>query len=128
MRRATPGFLAEAVALYHVRLLTRQVLWRAQRDARPELSKRARMCWSTLDSGDAHATSEILRGCAAGRSGAALVNDPELWCWMNRPRRSNPVGGAGEGMLLARSGPARRLLSSHMLSEIELICDRVRFW
>jgi ABC-2 type transport system ATP-binding protein len=59
----------------------------------------------------------------------ALVNDPELLLLDEPTSALDPLGRVAvrELLLAARSAGKSVFLSSHLLSEIELICDRVAF-
>src|SRR5205823_8538534 len=127
------GFLAEAVALYHRTALDAVKFYGALNGMRePELSKRARLVLEQVGlSEDANRNiGKFSRGMLQ-RVGLAqaLVNDPELLILDEPTSALDPLSRLKmrELLLQHRSRGKSIFLSSHQLSEIELICDRVIF-
>jgi ABC-2 type transport system ATP-binding protein len=129
--RARVGFLAENVALYHrsaARLIRFYGALNGLRD--PELRQRTAEVLERLDlTNDAgRNASKFSRGMLQ-RVGLAqaLVNDPELLLLDEPTSALDPLGRVAvrELLLSARRAGKTIFLSSHLLSEIELICDRV---
>jgi ABC-2 type transport system ATP-binding protein len=125
------GFLAENVALYHrpaARLLRFYGALNGMHD--PQLARAVRDVLQTLELTDVAARNvgKFSRGMLQ-RAGLAqaLVNDPELLILDEPTSALDPLGrlAVRELLLRARSAGKTILLSSHLLSEIELICDRV---
>ena len=125
------GFLAENVALYNrpVRDLVR--FYGALNSLRdPELAKRTSEVLELLELRDVESrnASKLSRGMLQ-RVGLAqaLVNDPELLILDEPTSALDPLGRVAVRELLIRTRNAGKtvFLSSHLLSEIELICDRV---
>jgi ABC-2 type transport system ATP-binding protein len=129
--RRRVGFLAENVALYHQPADKLVRFYGALNGMRnPELSKR---------------TAEILKQvdleAAAGRNAGkfsrgmlqrvglaqALINDPDLLVLDEPASALDPIGRiqVREIILSARSAGKTVFLSSHLLSEVEQICDRL---
>ncbi len=129
--RRRVGFLAENVALYHMsaaRLVRFYGELNGLRD--PLLRQRTREVLEVLDVA-AEATRNVgkfSRGMLQ-RVGLAqaLVNDPELLLLDEPTSALDPLGRVAVRELLVRARAAGKtvLLSSHLLSEIELICDRI---
>jgi len=131
--RRRVGFLAEAVALYHRTAIDAVRFYGALNGMRePELSKRARIVLEqvglTEDAG--RNIGKFSRGMLQ-RVGLAqaLVNDPDLLVLDEPTSALDPVARVQvrELLLAAKRAGKTVFLSSHMLSEIELICDRVAF-
>lgn len=129
--RARVGFLAENVAFYHrpaERLVRFYGALNGMRD--PELRRRTRDVLQTVDLWDVaeRNAGKFSRGMLQ-RVGLAqaLVNDPELLVLDEPTSALDPLGRVAvrELFVAARSAGKTIFLSSHMLSEIELICDRV---
>jgi ABC-2 type transport system ATP-binding protein len=129
--RRRVGFLAENVAFYHrpaevlVRLYGRL---NGVRD--PELARRTKDLLDTLDLREVSgkAVQKFSRGMLQ-RVGLAqaLVNDPELLI-LDEPTSALDTAGRvtiRELLLRAKAQGKTVFLSSHLLSEIELVCDRV---
>ncbi len=129
--RRRVGFLAENVALYHrpARKLVR--FYGALNGLRdPQLAQAVRDVLETLDLSDVaeRNVGKFSRGMLQ-RVGLAqaLVNDPELLILDEPTSALDPLGRVAVRELLLRARAAGKtiFLSSHLLSEIELICDRV---
>jgi ABC-2 type transport system ATP-binding protein len=125
------GFLAENVALYNrpVKELVRYYgALNGMLD--PELAKRASEVLELLELRDVETrkASKLSRGMLQ-RVGLAqaLVNDPELLILDEPTSALDPLGRVAVRELLVRARNTGKsvFLSSHLLSEIELICDRV---
>jgi ABC-2 type transport system ATP-binding protein len=129
--RARVGFLAENVALYHRsagRLIHFYGALNGLKD--PELRQRTVDVLETLE-----LTQVAERNAAKFSRGMlqrvglaqALVNDPELLLLDEPTSALDPLGRVAvrELLLSARKSGKTVFLSSHLLSEIELICDRV---
>jgi len=131
--RRRVGFLAEAVALYHRTALDAVRFYGALNGMRdPELSKRAGLVLEQVGlAEDGHRNiGKFSRGMLQ-RVGLAqaLVNDPDLLVLDEPTSALDPVARVQvrELLLAAKRAGKTIFLSSHMLSEIELICDRVAF-
>ena len=129
--RARVGFLAENVALYHRPAARLLGFYGALNGLRgPELSRRIREVLETLELSDVaqRNVGKFSRGMLQ-RVGLAqaLINDPELLLLDEPTSALDPLGRVGvrELLLQAKSRGKTVFLSSHLLSEIELICDRV---
>jgi ABC-2 type transport system ATP-binding protein len=129
--RRRVGFLAENVALYHrpaAKLLRFYGALNGMRD--PELGRAVRDVLETLELSDVadRNIGKFSRGMLQ-RVGLAqaLVNDPELLILDEPTSALDPLGRVAvrELLLRARNAGKTIFLSSHLLSEIELICDRV---
>lgn len=129
--RRRVGFLAENVALYH-RPTAHLVRFYGALDglADPQLARAVRDVLETLDLTEVaeRDAGKLSRGMLQ-RVGLAqaLVNDPELLI-LDEPTSSlDPLGRVAVRELLLKFRAAGKtvFLSSHLLSEIELICDRV---
>lgn len=129
--RARVGFLAENVALYHrsaYRLVRFYGALNGMRD--PRLAQRAREVLETVElaSESDRNVGKFSRGMLQ-RVGLAqaLVNDPELLILDEPTSALDPLAriAVREMLLEARRAGKTVFLSSHLLSEIELICDRV---
>lgn len=125
------GFLAENVALYHRpagKLVRFYGALNGMRD--PELAARTRAVLETVElSPDAgRNVGKFSRGMLQ-RVGLAqaLVNDPELLILDEPTSALDPLGRVAVRELLLRMKALGKtiFLSSHLLSEVELICDRV---
>ncbi len=129
--RTQVGFLAENVAFYHrpaERLVRFYGALNGMRD--PGLRRRTRDVLQRLELWDVaeRNAGKFSRGMLQ-RIGLAqaLVNDPELLVLDEPTSALDPLGRVAvrELFLGARAAGKTIFLSSHMLSEIELICDRV---
>jgi len=125
------GFLAENVALYHrpVRKLIR-FYGGLNRMRDPELARRVREVIEQLDLvevADRNA-GKLSRGMLQ-RAGLAqaLVNDPELVILDEPTSALDPAARVAvrELLLTLKARGKTIFLSSHMLSEVEAVCDRV---
>jgi len=129
--RKRVGFLAENVALYH-RPAGKLVRWygalNGMRD--PQLRQRTLEVLKQLDleSVAVRNTGKFSRGMLQ-RVGLAqaLVNDPDLLVLDEPTSALDPLGriAVREILLQARRAGKTVFLSSHMLSEVEQICDRL---
>ena len=125
------GFLAEQVAFYHRparRLLRFYAALNRLRD--PQLARAVHDVLETLDLTDVadRNVGKFSRGMLQRVALAqALVNDPELLILDEPTSALDPLGRVAVRELLLRARQAGKtiFLSSHLLSEIELICDRV---
>jgi ABC-2 type transport system ATP-binding protein len=129
--RRRVGFLAENVALYHrpaSRLLRFYGALSGLRD--PELSAATRTMLGRLELSDVAArnTGKFSRGMLQ-RVGLAqaMINDPDLLILDEPTSALDPLGRVAvrELLLQARKVGKTIFISSHLLSEIELICDRI---
>ena len=129
--RARVGFLAENVALYHrpARKLVR--FYGALNGLRdPELGQRVQQVLETMELEDVEDRNvgKFSRGMLQ-RVGLAqaLVNDPELLILDEPTSALDPLARVAvrELLLSAKRAGKTVFLSSHLLSEIESICDRV---
>jgi ABC-2 type transport system ATP-binding protein len=129
--RKRVGFLAENVALFHrpVKKLIR--FYGALNGMRePKLGRRVGEVLDLLDLREVENrnASKLSRGMLQ-RVGLAqaLVNDPELLILDEPTSALDPLGRVAVRELLLRMRAQGKtiFLSSHLLSEIELICDRV---
>jgi len=129
--RKRVGFLAENVALYNRPVKDLVRFYGALNGMRdPELAKRSHEVLELLEASDVEKrnASQLSRGMLQ-RVGLAqaLVNDPELLILDEPTSALDPLGRVAVRELLVRARSAGKsvFLSSHLLSEIELICDRV---
>jgi ABC-2 type transport system ATP-binding protein len=129
--RRRVGFLAENVALYHRPAANLLRFYGALNGLRgPQLARAVRDVLETLElTGVADRNvGKFSRGMLQ-RVGLAqaLVNDPELLILDEPASALDPLGRVAvrELLLQARHAGKTIFLSSHLLSEIELICDRV---
>jgi ABC-2 type transport system ATP-binding protein len=129
--RRRVGFLAENVALYHrpaAKLLRFYGALNGLRD--PQLARAVRDVLETLELNDVadRNIGKFSRGMLQ-RVGLAqaLVNDPDLLILDEPTSALDPLGRVAVRELLLRARHAGKtvFLSSHLLSEVELICDRV---
>jgi ABC-2 type transport system ATP-binding protein len=129
--RRRVGFLAESVALYH-RRAERLVRFYGALNGMggTDLEKRARQALEIVGLGD-HAkrnAGKFSRGMMQ-RVGLAqaIVNDPELLILDEPTSALDPLARVmvRELLLNARNAGKTIFLSSHLLSEVELVCDRV---
>jgi ABC-2 type transport system ATP-binding protein len=129
--RRRVGFLAESVALYH-RRAERLVRFYGALNGMggTNLEKRARQALEIVGLGD-HAkrnAGKFSRGMMQ-RVGLAqaVVNDPELLILDEPTSALDPLARVmvRELLLNARNAGKTIFLSSHLLSEVELVCDRV---
>ncbi|MBV9573349.1 MAG: ABC transporter ATP-binding protein [Acidobacteriales bacterium] len=129
--RRRVGFLAENVALYH-RRAERLVRFYGALSGMggPSLSKRSREVLELvgLESQSNRNVGKFSRGMLQ-RTGCAqaLVNDPELLILDEPTSALDPLARVAvrELLLHSRAQGKTIFLSSHLLSEVELICDRV---
>jgi ABC-2 type transport system ATP-binding protein len=129
--RRRVGFLPENVALYHRPAERLVEFYGALNGANgPDLARRTREVLELLEL-DAERTRNVgkfSRGMVQ-RVGLAqaLVNDPELLILDEPTSALDPLGRIAVRELLVRERNRGKtvFLSSHMLSEIELICDRI---
>lgn len=129
--RRRVGFLAENVALYH-RPAARLVRFYGALNglADPELARAVRDVLDTLELAEVRDRNvgKFSRGMLQ-RVGLAqaLVNDPELLILDEPTSALDPLGRVAVRELLLRARAAGKtiFLSSHLLSEIELVCDRI---
>ena len=129
--RKRVGFLAENVALYNRPVKDLVRFYGALNGMRdPELAKRVSEVLELLELRDVETrkASKLSRGMLQ-RVGLAqaLVNDPELLILDEPTSALDPLGRVAVRELLVRARSAGKsvFLSSHLLSEIELVCDRV---
>jgi len=129
--RRRVGFLAENVALYHRRAGTALRFYGGLSGLRgPALARAAR---AALDAVDMQAESgrnlgQFSRGMMQRMGLAqALVNDPELLILDEPTSALDPAARVAVRELLLRCRDQGKtvFLSSHLLSEVELVCDRV---
>jgi ABC-2 type transport system ATP-binding protein len=129
--RRRVGFLAENVALYHRpagRLIRFYGALNGMRD--PELARRTREVLELLELQDVSERNvgKLSRGMLQ-RIGLAqaLVNDPDLLILDEPTSALDPLGRVAvrELLLAARNAGKTIFLSSHMLSEIELVSNRI---
>lgn len=129
--RRRVGFLAENVALYH-RQATRLVQFYGGLNGMggPRLRQRVRQVLELVNlSGDAERNVGSFSRGMLQRIGLAqaLVNDPELLILDEPTSALDPIARViiRELLLRLKSEGKTVLLSSHLLSEVELVCDRV---
>ncbi len=129
--RARVGFLAENVALYHRPALKLIRFYGALNRLRdPELARHARAVLEVMELETVwdRNVGKFSRGMLQ-RVGLAqaLVNDPELLILDEPTSALDPLARVAVRELLLSAKRAGRtvFLSSHLLSEIESICDRV---
>ena len=129
--RKRVGFLAENVALYHRPVKKLISFYGALNGMRgSELSRRVGKVLDLLELRDVETrnASKLSRGMLQ-RVGLAqaLVNDPELLILDEPTSALDPLGRVAVRELLLRMRAQGKtiFLSSHLLSEIELICDRI---
>jgi ABC-2 type transport system ATP-binding protein len=129
--RLRVGFLGENVALYHRpadRLLRFYGALNGMRD--PELARRVRTVLEEVDlaAESRRNVGKFSRGMQQRMGLAqALVSDPELLVLDEPTSALDPLARVAVRELLLRARAAGKtvFLSSHQLSEVELICDRV---
>ena len=129
--RRKVGFLSENVALYHRRagkLLRFYGELNGMRD--PELRRRTQEMLKQVQLEDAATRNagKFSRGMLQRLGIAqALINDPELVILDEPTSALDPIGRVQvrEMMLRARRAGKTVFLSSHLLSEVEQICDRI---
>jgi ABC-2 type transport system ATP-binding protein len=131
--RRRVGFLAENVALYNLPVERCVRFYGALNGVRdPGLRDRTRALVSELglESVRSRKVGKISRGMLQ-RVGLAqaLVNDPELLVLDEPTSALDPIARVEVRELLLRAKAAGKtiFLSSHLLSEIENVCDRVAF-
>lgn len=129
--RKRVGFLAENVALYHRNVAPLVRFYGALNGlANAALAKRTREVMELLDLIDVEKrnAAKLSRGMMQ-RVGLAqaLVNDPDLLILDEPTSALDPIGRVAVRELLLRMKSLGKtvFLSSHLLSEIELICDRI---
>jgi ABC-2 type transport system ATP-binding protein len=129
--RRKVGFLAENIALFHRPVKSLVRFYGALNGMRdPELGKRTAEALELLDLRDVEQrnASKLSRGMLQ-RVGLAqaLVNDPELLILDEPTSALDPLGRVAVRELLGRMKTEGKtiFLSSHLLSEIELVCDRI---
>jgi len=129
--RRRVGFLAENVALYHRRAESLVRFYGALNGMRGSyLAKRAREALEAVGLQDqaSRNVGKFSRGMLQ-RVGLAqaLVNDPELLILDEPTSALDPLARVAvrELLLKAREDGKTIFLSSHLLSEVELVCDRV---
>jgi ABC-2 type transport system ATP-binding protein len=125
------GFLAENVALYHRKAAKVVRFYGALNGLRdPELARAVRDVLDTLELNEVRDRNvgKFSRGMMQ-RVGLAqaLVNDPELLVLDEPTSALDPLGRVAvrELLLRARASGKTIFLSSHLLSEIESVCDRI---
>jgi ABC-2 type transport system ATP-binding protein len=125
------GFLAENVALYHRQAATLVRFYGALNGMRnPQLRQRTAAMLQELELTDVaeRNAGKFSRGMLQ-RVGLAqaLVNDPELLILDEPASALDPLGRARvrEILLQAKQAGKTIFLSSHLLSEVEQICDRI---
>src|SRR5579883_1653712 len=129
--RARVGFLAENAALYHRPAAKLLRFYGALNGLRPErLRLRCREVLQQVElEMEAHRNVARFSRGMQQRIGLAqaLINDPELLILDEPTSALDPLGRVAvrELLLRARASGKTVFLSSHLLSEIELICDRV---
>ncbi|MGH9556530.1 MAG: ATP-binding cassette domain-containing protein [Terriglobales bacterium] len=129
--RRRVGFLGENVALYHrpaSRLIRFYGALNGMRD--PELARRVREVLEQVDLAveSRRNVGKFSRGMQQRMGLAqALMNDPELLLLDEPTSALDPLARVAVRELLLRARQAGKtvFLSSHQLSEVELICDRV---
>src|SRR5262249_40992961 len=129
--RKRVGFLAENVAFYHRPVFPLLRFYGALNGMpEPELSRRSLEVLELLELTDVRQrnASKLSRGMLQ-RVGLAqaLVNDPELLILDEPTSALDPIGRVAVRELLNRMKARGKtiFLSSHLLSEIELVCDRI---
>lgn len=129
--RRRVGFLAESVALYHRKALKAIRFYGALNGLRdPELARAARDVIESLDLVDVEDRNvgKFSRGMLQ-RVGLAqaLVNDPEFLVLDEPTSALDPLGRVAvrELLLRARDSGKTIFISSHLLSEIAAVCDRI---
>jgi ABC-2 type transport system ATP-binding protein len=129
--RKQVGFLAENVALYHRPVYPLVRFYGALNGMTdPALARRTREVLDLLDLSDVESrnASKLSRGMMQ-RVGLAqaLVNDPDLLILDEPTSALDPLGRVAVRELLLRMRAVGKtiFLSSHLLSEIELVCDRI---
>jgi ABC-2 type transport system ATP-binding protein len=133
LTRRRIGFLSENVALYNVAAEKSVRFYGALNGVRdPGLRERTRSLLGELALADVRSrkVGKLSRGMLQ-RVGLAqaLVNDPELLVLDEPTSALDPVARVEIRELLLRAKAAGKtiFLSSHLLSEVENICDRVAF-
>lgn len=129
--RKRVGFLSENVALYHRPLAKLVRFYGALNGMRdPQLRQRTLQMVEQLDlaASAGRNAGKLSRGMLQ-RAGLAqaLVNDPDLLILDEPASALDPIGRAQvrEILLGARRAEKTVFLSSHLLSEVEQICDRL---
>ncbi len=129
--RARIGFLAENVALYHLpadKLLRFYGTLNGMRPQRLKLRCREALRQVQLESEATRNVAKFSRGMQQ-RIGLAqaLINDPELLILDEPTSALDPLARVAMRELLLEANRAGKtiFLSSHLLSEVEMICHRV---
>lgn len=129
--RRRVGFLAENIALYHRSATTLIRFYGALNGLRdPQLARSVREVIETLELSDVEDRNvgKFSRGMMQ-RVGLAqaLVNDPELLILDEPTSALDPLGRVAvrELLLHAKAAGKTIFLSSHLLSEVESVCDRI---
>jgi ABC-2 type transport system ATP-binding protein len=131
--RRRVGFLAENVALYHRRAERLVRFYGALNGMQgAQLERRAREVIELLGlAADARRNVRQFSRGMLQRAGLAqaLINDPELLILDEPTSALDPHARVAvrELLLQRRNAGTAIFLSSHMLSELELVCDRVAF-
>jgi ABC-2 type transport system ATP-binding protein len=129
--RRKVGFLSENVALYHRRarkLLRFYGELNGMRDPELRLRTQEMLKQVQLEDADDRSAGKFSRGMLQRLGIAqALINDPELIILDEPTSALDPIGRVQvrEMMLRARQSGKTVFLSSHLLSEVEQICDRI---
>jgi ABC-2 type transport system ATP-binding protein len=129
--RRRVGFLAENVALYHRSVFGVVRFYGALNGMRdPHLRLRTRQLLEELDlaGSSARNAGRLSKGTVQRAALAqALVNDPDLLVLDEPTAALDPLGCARvrEILLAARRAGKTVFLSSHLLSEVEQVCDRL---
>lgn len=129
--RRRVGFLAENVALYHRRAATAIRFYGGLNGLHgPRLDRAARASLEAVDllPDSGRNLAQFSRGMVQRMGLAqALVNDPELLILDEPTSALDPAARVAVRELLLRYRSAGKtiFLSSHLLSEVELVCDRV---
>ncbi len=129
--RRRVGFVPENVALYHRPVYKLVRFYGALNGIRdPALARATRDTLEALELAEVRDrnTGKLSRGMLQRVALAqALVNDPELLILDEPTSALDPLGRVAVRELLQRARAAGKtiFLSSHLLSEIEMVCDRI---